>query len=373
MDGQRDYPGQEPGWYDEDRGYGGGYRSGGPDRYAPDGDLPRQRSDATAPGDDREQPGYPAAYRGDYPERRYDERTDVNRYGDLADRARYDSGPGGFGLSRPGDGSPGGSTDGGFGAPGEQGRLGEQGRTGEQGRAGEFGVAGEQGRAGYGRVAEFPLVSPGRSAEPGNDRPATDGRAGLPEPPAGAPGRPGQPGPDVPGQAVGLDVPGQAAGPGQPPGIGDDRDPAFATRSIDVRELRRGRSAGAPDPASGAGVPPAATPASPTTGVYGGAPAEGVYRSRRPLRAVLLAALTGVFELAALRVLLNGVLADPVGVPAVVSGLLLVLGLPALAAGVYGISTGSATLDAGRSWLRPPTGYLVTGLTLLVAAALATH
>jgi hypothetical protein len=138
--------------------------------------------------------------------------------------------------------------------------------------------------------------------------------------------------------------------------------------------------------ASGPYNPPSEQPAYPAGSTYGpgsnplSAPTaavntiqpggSSVYHSRKPAIAIVLAVLTVIFEIPALRLLGSAVIEDVVPTSGIVSGTFLVLGLPVFAYGVYNLLNGTgATSLAG--WLRVPLVYLPLGVLLFLLAALA--
>lgn len=100
---------------------------------------------------------------------------------------------------------------------------------------------------------------------------------------------------------------------------------------------------------------------------------EGVYRKKRPALALLVALVSAVAIIPALVLLARSVFAETLSVGGVVAGVLLVIGIPLIGAGLSPL-LGAGPRVGGREMsalLRPPYVYLVTGLVLVVAAGLA--
>jgi hypothetical protein len=134
-------------------------------------------------------------------------------------------------------------------------------------------------------------------------------------------------------------------------------------------------------------VRPSGGPAAPASGIPGGNPAaeptsvvpplgerprfpeEAVYRTRRPVSAVLIAIVTVLLLVPVVLLLIQVTFVDDPSVRGIVPSVLLTLGLPLTGGGLYSLAAGG---PAGRDvWLRPPIAYLPVGLLLLLAAGLS--
>jgi hypothetical protein len=97
---------------------------------------------------------------------------------------------------------------------------------------------------------------------------------------------------------------------------------------------------------------------------------EAVYRTRRPVSAVIMAIVTVLLMMPVLRLLFAATFAgDPVA-RSIVPAVLLTLGLPLTGSGLFALAGGGRPQNRD-TWLRPPVVYLPTGLLLVLAAALA--
>lgn len=105
----------------------------------------------------------------------------------------------------------------------------------------------------------------------------------------------------------------------------------------------------------------------------GPAPAN-MRRERRPGAGAAIGVTAAVVAIPVLRVLLSGAFGPSPSAGAVISSVLVLLGLPLGAIGLYALAT-SATRIAGvptpHAWLRPPLAYLTVALVLFAAAGLA--
>jgi hypothetical protein len=101
---------------------------------------------------------------------------------------------------------------------------------------------------------------------------------------------------------------------------------------------------------------------------------EGVYRTRRPTVAIPLAVATVLLALPAVRLLLSSAFGSTLSAAGVISAIFTLIGLPMVAAGLYGLLTGALRVPQApgvAAWLRTPMAYLPIGLVLFIAAGLA--
>lgn len=98
-------------------------------------------------------------------------------------------------------------------------------------------------------------------------------------------------------------------------------------------------------------------------------PKESVYRTKRPVAAILVGIVTVVLMIPSILLLVEVSFNRDLVARGVVPAVLLTLGLPLAGVGLYALAAGGPT---GReAWLRTPFVYLPVGLVVLLAAGLA--
>jgi len=151
------------------------------------------------------------------------------------------------------------------------------------------------------------------------------------------------------------------------------RGPEYPT----IRPTGATSLADAPPPATygspaGGTVAPYNDPTSvvpPVTRFQPAAQKESVYRTKRPVAAILVGIVTVVLMIPAVLLLVEVSFNGDLVARGIVPAVLLTLGLPLSGIGLYALAAGGPT---GReAWLRTPFVYLPVGLVILLAAGLA--
>jgi hypothetical protein len=104
---------------------------------------------------------------------------------------------------------------------------------------------------------------------------------------------------------------------------------------------------------------------------FGPGPTESVYRSRRPVSAVVIAVVAALLMVPVILLVIQVTFVDDPAVRGIVPAVLLALGLPLTGTGLYRLAAGGGGATGRDVWLRPPVAYLPVGLILLIAAGLA--
>jgi hypothetical protein len=105
-----------------------------------------------------------------------------------------------------------------------------------------------------------------------------------------------------------------------------------------------------------------------------GTVSDGIHRARRPAAGAVIGIVAALLSLPVLRILLDSASGPALSASGVVSSVLVLLGLPLFAIGLYGLATGAARVPdapAPHAWLRPPVAYVAVALVLFMAAGLA--
>jgi hypothetical protein len=216
--------------------------------------------------------------------------------------------------------------------------------------------------------------SPYEEKPPYGSQPASPYDSGVHERPSGAfrlpeqrPGDPGYPPPSAyPAADLLTSTGGHTLGPPDSSGV---RMPVRGPEYPAVRPGGATSLADAPTASSGPAAVAETTSVVPPVPDRPSFPGESVYRTRRPVAAILIAIVTVLLLVPTVMLLIRVTFIDDPAVRGIVPAVLLVLGLPLSGAGLYALAAGG---PAGREvWLRPPVVYLPVGLVLLLAAGIS--